>query len=92
MALERTLVMVKYEEKRKSHCTAPDKMLLLCVEIIIVDSSGTALGQLKKEEEERRKERRKSDFRPSLPDPQHAREGLVHFTLHSCSAQSANMG
>ena len=31
-ALERTPVMVDYEKKRKSQCTAPDKMVLFCVE------------------------------------------------------------
>ena len=61
VAPERTLVTVEYEEKRKSQCTAPDKMLLFRVKIIVVASSVAALGRLKKEEEE---ERRKSDFRP----------------------------
>ena len=44
VALERTLVMVEYEEKRKSQCTAPDKMLLFRVKIIVVASSVEALG------------------------------------------------
>ena len=50
VALERTLVTVDYEDKRKSQCTAPDKMLLFRVKIIAVAPSVTALGQLKKEE------------------------------------------
>ena len=50
MALERTLVTVDYEDKRKSQCTAPDKMLLFRVKIIVVASSVAALGLLKKEE------------------------------------------
>ena len=36
VALERTLVTVKYKEKRKSQCTALHKILLFCVEIIVV--------------------------------------------------------
>ena len=59
VALERILVTVDYKDKRKSQCTAPDKMLLFRVKIIIIASSVTALGLLKKEEE-------KSDFRPML--------------------------
>ena len=51
MALERTLVTVAYEEKRKSQCTAPDKMLLLRVKIIVVTLCVAALGRLKKKEE-----------------------------------------
>ena len=47
-----------------SQCTAPVKMLLFRVEIIVIASSVTALGRLKKEEEE--EERRKSKFRPML--------------------------
>ena len=37
MALERTLVTMDYEDKRKSKCTAPDKMLFR-VKIIVVTS------------------------------------------------------
>ena len=48
VALERTLVTVDYEDKRKSQCTAPDKRLLFCVKIIVVASSVVALGLLKK--------------------------------------------
>ena len=53
VALERTLylVTVEYKEKRKSQCTAPDKMLLFHVKIIVVALSVAALGRLKKEEE-----------------------------------------
>ena len=51
VALERILVTVDYEYKRKSQCTAPDKMLLFRVKIIVVASSVTALGLLKKEAE-----------------------------------------
>ena len=43
-------VTVEYEEKRKSQCTAPDKMLLFRVKIIVVASSVVALGRLKEEE------------------------------------------
>ena len=39
VVLERTLVSVGYEEKRKSQCTAPNKMLLFRVKIIVVASS-----------------------------------------------------
>ena len=27
-----------------------------------------------------------------VPEPQHAREDLVHFVLHGCSVQSADVG
>ena len=50
VVFERTPVTVEYEEKSKSHCTAPDKMLLFRVKSIVVASSVAALGQLKKEE------------------------------------------
>ena len=43
-----------YEEYRKSQRTAPDKMLLFRIEIIVVALSVTVLGWLKKEEEERK--------------------------------------
>ena len=62
VALERTLIMVEYEEKSKSQCTAQDKILLFHVKSIVVTSSVAALGRLKKEEEERRQ----SNFRPML--------------------------
>ena len=45
VALERTLVMVDYEDKRKSRCIAPDEMLVFHVKIIVVASSVAALGQ-----------------------------------------------
>ena len=61
VSLERTLIMVEYEDKRKGHCTALDKMLLFRVTIIVIASSVMVLGRLKKEEE-----RRKSKFRPML--------------------------
>ena len=54
VALERTVVTMEYEEKRKSQYTGPDKMLLFRVKIIVVQfvaSSVTALGRLKKDEE-----------------------------------------
>ena len=44
VARERTLVMVEYEEKRKSQYTAPDKMLLFRVKIIVTASSVVAIG------------------------------------------------
>ena len=47
VALERTLVTVEYEEKRMGQCTAPDKMLQFCVEIIVIASGIAALGRLK---------------------------------------------
>ena len=50
VALDRTLVMVDYEDKRKSQCTVPDKILLFHVKIIVLASSVTALGLLKKED------------------------------------------
>ena len=34
------------KDKRKSQCTAPDKMLLFCVKIIVVASIVAALGQM----------------------------------------------
>ena len=52
IVVRRTLVTVEYEEKRKSQCTAPDKMLLFRVEINVVPSSAVALGRLIKIEEE----------------------------------------
>ena len=45
----RDMVYAKYEDKRKSQCTAPDKMLLFHVKIIFLASSVAALGLLKKE-------------------------------------------
>ena len=62
MALERTLVTVDYEEKRKSQCTAPDKMLLFRVKIIVLASSVAALGLLKKDEEGKSKKEENPTF------------------------------
>ena len=52
VVLQRTLVTVEYEEKRKSQCTAPDKMPLFRVKVILVASARPA------------EERRKSNFDP----------------------------
>ena len=56
VALERTLVMVKYEEKRKIQCTIPEKMLLFRVKIIVVASS---VSSARPAEVRRRGKRRK---------------------------------